>query len=139
MKRIERPVRFEEVDAAGLLFFPIFAAYAHEAMAALFDGLPGGYPAMILERRIGLPAVAMTSSFRSPLRFGDVAIIETTVTRLGNRSCELSYEFLRKADGASCASMTHTVVTTDLTEVKSCPMPADVRREIERHLVAASE
>ena len=36
---------FEEVDAAGLLFFAVFAAYAHEAMAALFDGLAGGYPA----------------------------------------------------------------------------------------------
>jgi 4-hydroxybenzoyl-CoA thioesterase len=135
VKVIERPVRFEEVDAAGLLFFPIFAAYAHEAMAALFDGLSGGYPGLILQRRIGLPAVAMTSSFTSPLRFGDVAVIETTVTRLGNRSVELAYAFRRKDDGVLCATMTHTVVSTDLVAVKSCSMPDDVRAALAEHLV----
>lgn len=135
MKTILRPVRFEEVDAAGLLFFPVFAAYAHEAMAALFDDLEGGYPAMIMKRRVGLPAVAMTSQFLSPLRFGDVAEIATSVTRLGNRSAEIHYDFKRKADGVVCSTMSHTVVCTDLDVVKSCAMPPDIRAALEAHLV----
>lgn len=133
MIRIERPVRFEEVDAAGLLFFPIFAAYAHEAMAAFFGELTGGYPELILGRRFGLPAVAMTSEFRSPLRFGDVAEVEARVARLGNRSVSFDYRFRRKSDGAVVATMAHTVVATDLVSVRSCPMPADVRAILERH------
>jgi 4-hydroxybenzoyl-CoA thioesterase len=134
VKTIERAVRFEEVDAAGLLFFPVFAAYAHEAMAALFDGLHGGYPALIMKRRVGLPAVAMSSEFLSPLRFGDVAEIATSVTRLGNRSVELHYEFKRLGDGVVCATMQHTVVCTDLETVRSCEMPEDVRAVLESHL-----
>lgn len=137
MKRIERAVRFEEVDAAGLLFFPIFAAYAHDAMAALFEELPGGYPALILQRRVGLPAVAMTSSFKSPLRYGDVACIDACVSRLGTRSAELMYEFRRQADGIVCATMSHTVVSTDLATVRSCAMPQDVRAVLESHLTGA--
>jgi len=131
---IERPVRFEEVDAAGLLFFALFAAYAHEAMAALFDELEGGYPALILKRRVGLPAVAMTSEFKSPLRFGDVARIDVCVRRLGNRSAELGYEFRRASDGVLAATMSHTVVCTDLVAVASCAMPPDVRAVLDRHL-----
>ncbi len=135
MKTLLRPVRFEEVDAAGLLFFAVFAAYAHEAMAALFDGLAGGYPALIMKRRIGLPAVAMTCEFRSPLRYGDVAEIATTVARLGNRSVQLEYEFRRHADGEVCATMSHTAVCSDLAMVVSCDMPTDVRAVLESHLV----
>jgi 4-hydroxybenzoyl-CoA thioesterase len=134
VKTVERAVRFEEVDAAGLLFFALFAAYAHEAMAALFDALEGGYPGLILRRRIGLPAVAMTSEFKAPLRFGDVAKIDARVARLGNRSAVLSYEFRRASDGVLAATMSHTVVSTDLVAVASCDMPADVRAVLERHL-----
>lgn len=139
MKSIRRPIRFEEVDAAGLLFFPIFGAYAHEAMAALFDDLEGGYPALILQRRIGLPAVAMTSEFRQPFRYGDVAEVRVVVRRLGRRSAELGYEFVREADGALCATMTHTVVSSDLVAVRSCDMPFDVREALERHLERRTE
>ncbi len=133
MKTIARPVRFEEVDAAGLLFFAVFAAYAHEAMAALFDDLDGGYPALIMQRRLGLPAVSMTSAFLSPLRYGDVAEITIQVGRLGNRSVQLDYEFRRQSDRELCSTMTHTVVFTDLALVKSCDMPLDVRAILQAH------
>jgi len=52
-----RPVRFEEVDAAQIVFFPRFLSYCHEAMEELFDGVEGGYVALIRDRRIGVPAV----------------------------------------------------------------------------------
>ena len=42
----ERAVRFEEVDAAGIVFFGRFMEYCHEAMERFFDGVPDGYRAM---------------------------------------------------------------------------------------------
>lgn len=133
----EREIRFHEVDGAGLLFFPRFFTYAHEAMEGLFAPVDGSYAGLILDRRIGLPAVAVHSDFKAPLRYGDRVRVETRVTRLGSRSLELSYRFLRASDGVLSAEMRHTVVCTDLAAMKSTDMPEDVRAVAVAHLEAS--
>jgi 4-hydroxybenzoyl-CoA thioesterase len=130
----ERPVKFEEVDAAQIVFFGHFVAYAHEAMEQLFAVLDGGYPRLILERRVGLPAVRVEMSFKAPARYGDALRIETSVGHLGNRSARLHYRMARKSDGVLVAEIAHTIVTTNLDTLSSCDMPADVRDALERHL-----
>lgn len=129
----ERPVRFEEVDAANIVFFARFLAYAHEAMEHFFDGIEGRYVGLITQRRIGLPAVRVEMDFRAPLRYGDVVRIETSCEKLGNKSAVLLYRMFRAADGTLSAEVRHTVVTTDLVTLKSCPMPDDLRKQLEAH------
>jgi 4-hydroxybenzoyl-CoA thioesterase len=135
----ERLVRFHETDAAGLVFFPCFFGYAHEAMEALFSKLEGGYARMIMARKIGLPAVQVDGTFVSPLRYGDTARIEVQVSRMGNRSFELTFDFFRTSDGARCATLHHTVVSTDLASVASMDMPEDIRAVVRAHLAAGSD
>jgi len=142
----ERPIRFEEVDAAGIVFFGCYARYAHEAMEAFFAELDGGYPHLITGRKVGLPAVHVEMKFKAPARYGDVLRVETTVARLGNRSAVLRYQmrFASRAKGTplgddtSVAEVLHTVVTTDLAALKSCEMPSDVRDALSSHLEASS-
>lgn len=130
----ERAVRFHEVDPAGILFFPHFSSYAHEAMERFFDPLEGGYAGLVVGRRIGLPAVRVESEFKAPLAFGDHAHVRTSVSRLGNRSFTMRYRFVRATDGVEAAMMLHTVVSTNLAAMQSCDMPADVRTVVEAHL-----
>ncbi len=125
---------FQEVDAAGLVFFPHFLTYAHEAMEQLFFPLDGGYIELILSRRIGLPAVHVDVDYKAPLIYGESARIETSVVHLGNRSMVIRYRFVRERDETLAAVVRHTVVATDLDHKKSCPMPDDVRRVAEAHL-----
>ncbi len=133
MIALERAVRFEEVDAAGIVFFGRYLGYAHEAMERFFDDLDGGYVALINDRGIGFPAVHVEVDYRAPLRFGDSVRIETCCARLGNRSAVLSYRFVRARDGVVAAEVRHTVVTTHLASLASCDMPADVRAAFARH------
>ena len=123
----ERPIKFDEVDAANIVFFGRFVTYAHEAMEHFFGDLEGGYAGLVLERRIGLPAVRVEMSFASPLRYGDRLRIETTVARVGNRSAVFRYRMINAASLELSAEVLHTVVTTDLSVLKSCDMPDDVR------------
>ncbi len=129
-----RAVRFQEVDAAQMAFFPNFAVWAHEAMEHFFGDLAGGYAALITQRRVGLPAVKFDVEFRAPLVFGDAFVVETRVARIGGRSLTMSYRFVRERDGVVCAEASHVVVTTDLDALKSCEMPEDVRAHLEAHL-----
>lgn len=129
-----RPVRFEEVDAAGIVFFGHFVSYAHEAMEAFFAGLEGGYSNLILRRRIGLPAVRVDIEYASPLRYGDVLVVETRASKIGGRSAVLGYTMRQESGGALVCTMAHTIVTTDLVTMTSCEMPADVRALLGAHL-----
>jgi 4-hydroxybenzoyl-CoA thioesterase len=130
----ERPIKFEEVDAANIVFFARFVTYAHEAMEHFFGGLEGGYARLILERRVGLPAVHVEIAFTAPARYGDVLRIETRAARIGNRSAVLWYRMVHVGNGRLACEMKHTVVTTDLRTLASCEMPDDVRALLLDHL-----
>lgn len=138
-----RPVRFQDVDAAGIVFFARFFEYAHEAMEHFFDALPRqpgsgsdpttnrAYVELVTKRRIGFPTVHIAADFRGPLRYGDVARIETTVTKIGTTSWTFRYAMTREADGADVATIEHVVVATTLDPVKKVPLPPDVRALLE--------
>ena len=132
----ERPVRFEDVDAANIVFFSRFLNYCHEAMEALLAPVVGGYAGLVVDRRIGLPAVRVEADFETPLRFGDVAKIAVFVERVGNASCTFRYEFTRMKDNARVAVIRHIVVLSDLVKLKSKRIPDDVRAVLDRHVEA---
>ncbi len=134
----ERPIRFEEVDAAGIVFFSRFLAYCHEAMAALLAPLDGGYARLVVERKLGLPAVHVEMDFTSPLRFGDVALIEVRVDRIGASSCVFRYTFLRQSDRGSVATVKHVCALSDLTTWRSVTIPDDLRAILSSHLSPAT-
>ena len=129
----ERPVRFEDVDAAGIVFFARFFSYCHEAMETLFDGIEGGYVALITKRKVGFPAVHVEADFRAPLRYGDVVRVAVDVMRVGTKSTTLRFTMTRGADGTSVAAVTHVCAVSDLVALKAVPIPEDVRAVLDAH------
>ncbi|MEZ4373371.1 MAG: thioesterase family protein [Polyangiaceae bacterium] len=139
MFRYRREVRFQEVDAAGLMFFPNFLVICHEAMEDFFGELGGGYAGLIRGRSLGLPCVGLETQFFAPLRHGEVFDVELRVLKLGNSSLVLGYRFV--CSERLCAEVRQTVVLTDLQRLQSTSMPEDVRALCLEHLapeVAAS-
>lgn len=132
MFAFDRPVQFQDVDAAGIVFFARFFVYAHDAMVALVDHeLSDGYAGLINDRRLGLPVVHVEADFKVPLRFGDVASIEVTVMRIGQKSSTL--RFTMKKQGVVCAVITNTVVLTDFGPLKGIEFPEDIRGILQKH------
>jgi 4-hydroxybenzoyl-CoA thioesterase len=129
----ERPIRFDEVDPAGIVFFARYANFAHEAIEGFFEDLEGGYPALIQKRRIGLPIVRYEADFLAPLRYGDRMRVETSVTQLGKTSATFTHEVKNAATLELCAVLRQVVVTVALDAFRPTPMPADVRDKLESH------
>jgi 4-hydroxybenzoyl-CoA thioesterase len=127
----ERPVSFEDVDAAGIVFFARYFGYCHEAMERFFDAIPGGYVDLITKRKIGFPTVHLETDFTAPLRYGDVARITVAVVKVGTSSCTFRYDLKRVSDGASVAGVTQVVVSTSLETMTKVPLPADCRAALE--------
>jgi 4-hydroxybenzoyl-CoA thioesterase len=130
----ERAVRFEEVDAAGIVFFGRFMEYCHEAMERFFDGVAGGYVDLITRRRIGFPAVHVGATWKAPLRYGDAMRIEVTVAKLGTTSSTFRYRFVRVRDGVECAVVEHVTVCSTLDTMQKLALPDDCRALLSSHL-----
>ena len=127
MNAYDRAVSFEDVDAAGIVFFARYFGYCHEAMERFFGGVPGGYVGLITKRRIGFPAVHLESDFTAPLRYGDVAKVSITVTNVGTTSCTFRYVVKRAADDVTAATITQVVVSTNLDTMTKIALPPDCR------------
>ena len=136
----ERPVHFQDVDAAGIVFYARLVEYTHDAMAHFFGALEtstpevSGYVDLIMRRRIGFPAVHIEADFRAPLRYGDVVLVETSLTKVGTSSCSFRYVLRRKHDSVVAGTVTHVAVSTALETVTKVPLPADCRKLLEAHL-----
>jgi 4-hydroxybenzoyl-CoA thioesterase len=134
-----RTVRWSDVDAAGIVFFPRFLEYCHDAIEAFFGALPGGYPTLTMRRKIGVPSVHVNVDFRAPLRYGDVCVVELSVARIGRSSVTFRHRLVRQADRVVCADVTQIVAVSDLDALRSIEIPTDVRALLEAHKVTDPE
>jgi 4-hydroxybenzoyl-CoA thioesterase len=93
------PVRFADVDHAGIVYYPRFFHYFHVAFEELWRARigPQAYSDIIDRDRIGFPAVRAECDFKAPLKFGDTAEIDVTIPRLGTKSITFRYRIYRAA------------------------------------------
>jgi 4-hydroxybenzoyl-CoA thioesterase len=61
-------IRFDDVDGAGIVYYPQFFHLCHKAFEDFFDDAASvSYPHLINELRRGFPTVAIESKFTAPL------------------------------------------------------------------------
>ncbi len=132
------PVRFADVDHAGIVYYPRFFHYFHVAFEELFAARigPRAYVELLDRQRIGFPAVHAEADYRAPLRFGDTALVELSVIRLGATSITFGYR-VRRADqpasdehparaGELCAVGQVVCAVVDLSQFRATPVPPAV-------------
>ena len=125
--RTSIPVRFGDVDHAGIVYYPHFYIYFHEAFEDFFNENGVSYVRMLDERRLGFPSVHVTTDFKQPLRYGDRLDIEMMVSRLGRRSATFRYVGYRHRDGALCVNAEVTIACINLDTFQSCDLSGEVR------------
>ncbi len=125
-------VRFGDVDHAGIVYYPQFFIYFHEAFEDFFNDAGISYVQLLDERRIGFPTVHVETDYKPPLRYGDQLDIEVAVGKLTRRSLVMRYDGYRHRDGKLSVSCTITTVCVDMTTFSSREIPADLRELFER-------
>jgi 4-hydroxybenzoyl-CoA thioesterase len=123
-------VAFDDVDYAGIVYYPRFFHYFHLAFEELlFTALAdrGGYRALLDDRRIGFPAVHTEADSQKPLRFGDWMVIEVHAEHVGAKSITLRYTVIAHESGEICAEGKVTSAVVDLTVFRAVHMPDDLR------------
>ncbi|HKX02305.1 MAG TPA: thioesterase family protein [Methylomirabilota bacterium] len=86
-------VRWSEADPAGIVFYPRFYEWFDLGTEALFESLGLAWPEMFpAERIVGVPIVESGARFASPVRYGDVVRIETTMREVREKTFRVEHE-----------------------------------------------
>jgi 4-hydroxybenzoyl-CoA thioesterase len=121
------PVRFGDVDYAGIMYYPRFFHNFHGVFEDMFGarlGVP--YMSILKDRRIGFPMVKLDTEFRKPFRFGDPMRLRITCTRVGKSSIDFLYRAYNGADAEPSAEARATVVTVNLDTLAPIEIPPDI-------------
>ncbi len=124
------PVRFSDVDHAGIVYYPIFFHYFHLGLEEFLRSRlgPQGYVDLLDKQRIGFPTVSAQSEFLAPLRFGDEFDVVMSVQRLGNKSATFEYEIRRHPDKTVAARAQVVCAITNLDSFRAVEIPSSLRQ-----------
>ncbi len=128
-------IRFDDVDGAGIVYYPQFFHLCHKAFEDFFDDAASvSYPQLINDHRRGFPTVAINSEFSASLRYGDIALVQLAIEKIGISSATFRYKIRRKQDSKLCFSAQITKVFMDLDNHAVIPIPEEMRTLLENLL-----
>jgi 4-hydroxybenzoyl-CoA thioesterase len=122
-------VRFGDLDAAGIAYYPNLVNFLHEAFEDFFVGHVGrSYPEAFKEG-LGCPTVKVEMTFVSPVHYGDQVQIRVTVEHIGRTSLRMRYE--ASVDGRPVFAARNTMVIVDMKDFRPTPIPDWLRDRLE--------
>ena len=121
-----RTVRFQDVDAAGIVFNPRVIEYFSDAHFAMFNTRGLDVAALLRAGEVGFPVVHAEADYLAPLRFGDAIVVEIVAARVKETSFRLGFR-VRGPDARTAAVGQTVQVCIDRRTYKPHAIPAQMR------------
>lgn len=106
---VKRTVKLQDVDAAGIVFFPRFLEYCHDAYFELLIKNGIDLPHSISKGEYILPLVHTEADFKDPLRFGDKIVVHVVNVKKAKSSYQVNYSVCRDDDTQKLCCTAQTV------------------------------
>lgn len=129
--RVTEYVRWEDIDAAGIINYQAYLRFFGLAEAELFRscGLP--YHVLFEEVGIWLPRARVECDFLVPVRLDDLLVVEAWFGRIGTSSIHIQFEVTRDAErGVPVARGKYVLVSVRKGEFHPFPVPQEVRERL---------
>ena len=131
-------VEFRDTDAAGIMHFSAFLTYMEESEHELLRSV--GLNVLKCEvdgLRISWPRVSVHCDYRSPLRFDDEFEVRVTIGKLGGKSVQYQFDFIRNVSEANSGdevvatgSITAACCRMEPTGMEAMPVPEGIRNRL---------
>ncbi|MDH3215623.1 MAG: acyl-CoA thioesterase [Candidatus Krumholzibacteria bacterium] len=136
----EFAVRFGDIDQAGVVYYPRFFHYFHQAFESWFeDALGVSYSELVVAQDLGFPTVRLETEFKAPLRYGDRIRIELELVDIGKKSLTVRYTAIRLSDGVISARADIKTVAVRNDGFTSVTIPEQWRQRFERFRAGPDE
>ncbi|MGF1457753.1 MAG: acyl-CoA thioesterase [Leptolyngbyaceae cyanobacterium] len=114
MFNFERTIRFQDTDAAGVVYFAQVLSICHEGYEASLQATGVDLKVFFRGSTVAVPITHTTADLHRPLRCGDVIRVELQPMQISPDSFEIKYQ-LRAANGKIAAFATTRHVCIDTT------------------------
>jgi YbgC/YbaW family acyl-CoA thioester hydrolase len=122
-------VRFGDLDAAGIAYYPNLVNFLHESFEDFFVGHVGRPYPEVFREGLGVPTVKVEMDFLSPVRYGDYVDVDVTVESVGRSSLRIRYE--GSVQGRPVFRARNTAVIVDMKTFRSTDIPGWLRAKLE--------
>lgn len=131
-----RAVRFQDVDAAGTIFFPRVFEYFSDAYLDLLLAAGLDVPGDLARRTAAAPLVHSEADYLAPLFFGDPVDVEVVLAHVGGSSTAFAHR-IRKLDGTVAVIGQTVHVWVDGKTFDPVPVPEALRAYLAKSAAAA--
>ena len=135
---IEEYVRWEDIDAAGIINYQAYLRFFALAEAELLRSAGLNYRFLFESLGIWLPRVRVECNFFRPVKLDELLVVQAWFSRIGRTSVHLEFEVRRKSEAAVVASGRYVLVCVRQTDFGPVPVPAEIRKRLAPFLEEAS-
>lgn len=122
----ERDVLFQDIDAAGIVFFARLFDYCHDAFFAFLTARGLSMSKVMTDGVWGSPLAHAEADYAAPLRFGDHVRVEITSVDLGKTSMRVSSRVVESSGKIACSAILVHVFVNRATG-RPCEVPDEAR------------
>jgi YbgC/YbaW family acyl-CoA thioester hydrolase len=126
--------RFQDVDAAGVLFFGRVYDYCHQAYEEFWASEGVDRAHFFAGAEFLVPIAHSEADYRAPIRHGDRVRVRLEVTRVGRASFSLRYR-VTGLDGTLRVEAATVHAFVDRATMRPISIPENLRAILSRHLV----
>jgi 4-hydroxybenzoyl-CoA thioesterase len=129
-------VRFDDLDPAGIAYYPNLVNFLHVAFEDFFAGHVGRPYPEVFKEGLGFPTVKVEMEYLSPVRYGEHVRVQVTVEHIGRSSVRFRYE--GSVGGRSVFVARNTGVVVDMRDFRPTPIPPWLRARLEAAMEPAA-
>ncbi len=129
--RIEEYVRWEDIDAAGIINYQAYLRFFALAEAELLRSAGLAYRFLVETLGIWLPRARVECDFHRPVRLDELLTVEAYFSRVGRTSLHLDFEVRRRDRPEELvATGRYSLVCVRQGDFTPVPVPEEMRRRI---------
>ena len=133
--QVSEYVRWEDIDAAGIINYAAYLRFFGLAETELLRSCELSYRALSEEHGLWLPRVHVACDFRHPVTLDELLVVEAYFGKIGSKSIHLHFEVTRSsAPGIVVATGEYVLVTVQRSDFQPVPVPEDVRKKLARYV-----
>lgn len=133
--RVEEYVRWEDIDAAGIINYQAYLRFFGLAEAEMLRSCGLSYHEMFENVGIWLPRAHVECDFFDPVRLDELLVVEAFFGHIGRTSIHINFEVSRKgAPENIVATGKYVLVAVRQGSFEPTPVPDEVRSKIAIYL-----
>jgi YbgC/YbaW family acyl-CoA thioester hydrolase len=136
---IEEYVRWEDIDAAGIINYQAYLRFFALAEAELLRSAGLNYHYLFETLGIWLPRVRVECNFFRPVKLDELLVVEAFFSRIGRTSVHLDFAVRRKTAPDVVASGRYVLVCVRQKDFRPIPVPSEIRERLAPFLEEGSD